>query len=169
MGDESGEWLTYIEAGDRLGVSPEAVRAKVARKRWRRQIGNDGRARVWLPEDERPPVDRPVTGQSPPARENEREPGDHPVTIRSPRGHRPVDPALVTALESHIKTLQGENETLMQQLTASEARAERQASDFAARDAQRAADLAAEQAKTTQAICAFADLARRLDVLAEAN
>jgi hypothetical protein len=33
MEDSSGEWLTYAEAGDRLGVSPEAVRAKAARKR----------------------------------------------------------------------------------------------------------------------------------------
>jgi hypothetical protein len=26
------EWLTYAEAGERLGVSPEAVRAKAIRK-----------------------------------------------------------------------------------------------------------------------------------------
>jgi hypothetical protein len=62
MNDESGAWLIYAEAGDRLGVSPDAVRTKAVRKRWRKQIGNDGRARVWLPEDERSPADRPVIG-----------------------------------------------------------------------------------------------------------
>ncbi|MBV8312438.1 MAG: hypothetical protein JO344_18805, partial [Planctomycetaceae bacterium] len=53
-------------------------------------------------------------------------------------------------------------------LAATEARIERQASDFAARDAERAAYLAAEQAKTAKAIEAFAAPeaeARRLDQL----
>ena len=58
---------------------------------------------------------------------------------------------LVHALESHIKTLQGENETLKQQLAAADARA------------------AQEAEKAGKAIEAFADLARRLDALAEAN
>src|SRR5271166_1567196 len=101
MEDNGGAWLTYAEAGDRLGVSPEAVRAKAARKRWRRQIGNDGLARVWLPDEERTASDRQVTTRA-------RKPGEPPVTTRSPRAHHPADPALVTALESHIKTLQGD-------------------------------------------------------------
>jgi len=50
----------------------------------------------------------------------------------------------VTALESHIKTLQGENEALKEHL-------------------------AAEQAKTEKAIAAFASLAERLDALAAAR
>jgi hypothetical protein len=54
-------------------------------------------------------------------------------------------------------------------LAAAEARIERQASDFAARDAERAAYLAAEQAKTAKAIEAFSVLADRLDALANAN
>jgi hypothetical protein len=102
MNDQSGAWLTYAEAGHRLGVSPDAVRTKAVRKRCRKQIGNDGRARVWLPEDERTPADRPVIG-------------------RSSRDHRSIAPALVTALESHIKTLQAENEALKQDLTATRA------------------------------------------------
>jgi|SRR5208282_2966422 len=141
MNDESGAWLTYAEAGDRLGVSPEAVRAKAARKRWRRQIGNDGRAKVWLPDGERAAGDLPVTTRA-------REPGEPPVTTRSPRAHHPVAPALVTALESHIKTLQGENEALKERLEA------------------RDAELTAERARTEKAIGAFAAIAERLDVLA---
>src|SRR5271157_5214167 len=64
---------------------------------------------------------------------------------------RANDAVLVHALESHIKTLQGENETLKQQLAAADARA------------------AQEAEKAAKAIEAFADLARRLDALAEAN
>ena len=159
MEDDGGSWLTYQEAGDRLGMSPEAVRAKAARKRWRRQIGNDGRARVWLPEDERPRGDRPITGRSPPERENEHEPVDQPVTMRSSPGHRAVNRALVHALESHIKTLQGDNEALREQLAA-----ERTA--FASKEAALAGDLVAEKARVDQAIAAFSALAERLDALA---
>ena len=75
MDDESGAWLTYQEAGDRLGVSPEAARAKAARRRWRRQIGNDGLARVRIPEDERAAGDRQVTTRS-------REASDRPLIAR---------------------------------------------------------------------------------------
>jgi hypothetical protein len=39
-------WLTYGELGERLGISPEAARQKAMRGRWRRQQGNDGKARV---------------------------------------------------------------------------------------------------------------------------
>jgi hypothetical protein len=121
MNDEVGAWLTYAEAGDRLGVSPDAVRTKALRKRWRNQIGIDGRARIWHPEDERSPDDRPVIGRSSPERENERSPVHPPIIGRSSRGHRPIDPALVIALESHIKTLQAENEALKQDVTATRA------------------------------------------------
>ena len=53
------------------------------------------------------------------------------------------------ALESHIKTLQGDNEALMQRLTTAEAQTE------------------VERARTEKAIAAFAALAERLDALAE--
>ena len=74
MEDSNGGWLTYQEAGDRLGVSAEAARAKAARKRWRRQIGNDGLARIMIPGNlpvtarARGSDDRPVTPRSPPGR-----------------------------------------------------------------------------------------------------
>src|SRR5208337_4326955 len=167
MDDESGGWLTYQEAGDRLGVSPEAARAKAARKRWRRQIGNDGRARVWLPAGEHAAGDRQVTTRA-------REPGEPPVITRSPRAHHPVDPALVISLESHIKTLQGENEATKEQLAEARARLaaaetllEKQAAELTDRTAQHAADLVAERATTEKAIAAFSALADRLDALTD--
>jgi len=64
----------------------------------------------------------------------------------------------VTALENHIKTLQGENDALRQQLRA-------EADRLAAAEAR----AAQEAEKVGQAIAAFASLADRLDAMAEAN
>jgi hypothetical protein len=123
------EWLSYREVADRLGVTPEAARSRAKRLRWRRQTGNDGRALVLVALEPRPP-------------------GDHAVAARSPSGRKAVDPALVSALESYIKTLQGDIEALKEQLSAV------------------GADLVAERARTEKAIEAFAALAERLDALA---
>jgi hypothetical protein len=49
---------------------------------------------------------------------------------------------------------------------AADARAEKQATDFAERDAQRLAELEAERSRTEKAITAFAALADRLDAMA---
>ena len=188
------EWLTYAEAAERLDTTVEAVRLRALRGRWQKTIGNDRRPRVRLPEgwpnDGRTPVER-----------RERKPRNDGRTAFE----RSVDPTLVYALESHIKTLQGDNETLKEQLAAAEARAseeadalrehnatlkadverleaqlrleadrlagaearaEKQATELGARDAERLAMLTAEQAKTAQAIAAFAALADKLDALA---
>ncbi len=120
-----GEWLTYRQVAVRLGVSVEAARRRALRGKWSRMPGNDGMTRV------RPPDD--LSDRCAP-------------DVRSDA--RPDNSALVHALESHIKTLQGENEALMQQLTAAEARA------------------AQEAEKTARAIAAFSSLAERLDALA---
>ena len=42
--------LTYREIGARLGLNVEAVRTRVRRAGWRTQPGNDGRARVLVPD-----------------------------------------------------------------------------------------------------------------------
>jgi hypothetical protein len=109
-----GQWLSYQEAAVRLGVTPEAARRRAIRGKWARMPGNDGRTRLRLPDDWRPQGAPDV---------------------------RPDTSALVTALENHIKTLQGDNDELKERL-------------------------ADEQARTTQAIAAFAGLAERLDDLA---
>ena len=49
MDDSTTEWLTYEQAAERLHVSPAAVRARALRGGWRRQPGNDGKARVLIP------------------------------------------------------------------------------------------------------------------------
>jgi excisionase family DNA binding protein len=44
------QWLTYAEAAEKLGVSKQAIRQKVIRGRWPRTRGNDGQARIQIPE-----------------------------------------------------------------------------------------------------------------------
>jgi hypothetical protein len=60
----AGSWATYAEAGERFGITAEAIRLRARRLRWRTQRANDGRTLVWIPEDTavRPrvrPPDRP--------------------------------------------------------------------------------------------------------------
>ena len=156
MEDSDGGWLTYQEAGDRLGVSAEAARAKAARKRWRRQIGNDGLARVWLPGD------LPVTTRA-------RGSGDQPMTPRSPPGRKPSDTLLIKSLETHVEALKAQlagdrGELVGMREALAEARARADAAD--ARSVELSSALAAEKARADRAIEAFASLADRLDALA---
>jgi hypothetical protein len=85
-------WLTYSEAAERLGSTAEAVMYRAIRGKWPRMRGNDGRARVQVP-DERPSA-------------------AHPVRTLSTRAG---EIQLIKALEAHV-------ETLKEQLTAAEAR-----------------------------------------------
>ena len=43
-------WVTYAELAELMGCPSGAARARAVRRRWRRQIGNDGLARVLVPE-----------------------------------------------------------------------------------------------------------------------
>ena len=76
-----GQWMTYADAGTRLGINAEAVRRRADRGKWARIPGNDGRTRVQVPDDVRAPP-------APPMREH--------------------TAALVIALEAHITTLKTE-------------------------------------------------------------
>ena len=126
MGDErAGDWLTYREVGERLGVTAEVIRYRALRGKWPRRRGNDGRARVQMPEDARDVRTPGAQGARTPSARSVR-------TLGAPR----VDAALSHALESHIKALQADNEALKQELAA-------------------LAELAAEQARTTQASAAL--------------
>jgi hypothetical protein len=46
---DSVRWLTYPEAAKALGVAPASVAKRATRRRWPRQLGNDGRARIGVP------------------------------------------------------------------------------------------------------------------------
>jgi hypothetical protein len=116
-----GLWLTYQDLGVRLGVTPEAAKRRAIQAKWARMPGNDGRARVRVPDE---------------------------LRASSTLDVRPAKVALQHALESHVETLRADVVALKAQLAAAEARA------------------AEEANKTTRAIAAFADLARRLNALA---
>ena len=136
--------LTYAELGEILKITPASANKLARRKRWPRVPGNDGKARVSVPEDAL------VRRDSPPD-----SPPDVPPV--SPQDSPPPSPPdnLIRALEAHVTTLR-------EQLAAAEARLG--AADL--REAHLHADLAAERAMAERAIAAFADLATRLDVLA---
>jgi hypothetical protein len=85
----SDRLMTYDELAEALGRSTEAARAMVIRKRWRRTMGNDGKARVSVPaevlEAPRTPNASPPHNRSEPrveVRPNasaERTPSEQPV------------------------------------------------------------------------------------------
>jgi hypothetical protein len=45
----NGQWLTYRDPAERLGISVEAAQQKARRGRWTRREGNDGRRLVLVP------------------------------------------------------------------------------------------------------------------------
>jgi hypothetical protein len=130
-GDSTSQWLTYAALAERLGVTPEAVRARAIRGHWRRQAGNYGKALVLAPSEIlHAPVQHPINGRSTPVR-------------------KPSDQATLAALRAHIDTLKadnerltGDNERLHGDLAAERQRADRAIADLTGL-AQRLADLAA--------------------------
>jgi hypothetical protein len=81
MGVTDGQWTTYDEAAARLGISSDAVRRRAARGHWARTRGNDGLARIQVPDNVSAPRRGDVVGDTAP---------------------------LVSALEAHIATLKTE-------------------------------------------------------------
>ncbi len=59
--------MTYQEIADRLGIGLESAKNLARRKRWARASGNDGKARISVPDDAlpnaptRPPIDAPIS------------------------------------------------------------------------------------------------------------
>jgi len=90
-------WLTYSELAEKLGCTTEAARAKARRMQWRRQLDNNGMARVLADLEALPPARTRPAGH----REAER-PNAQPVT--TPDAETPPRIAL-EALEGHIATL----------------------------------------------------------------
>jgi hypothetical protein len=82
------QWFTYSEAADKLGVSRQAVRQKAIRGHCARTCGNDGQARVQLPE-----LPYPVRT---------------PSVLAPTNPERVADSQLVDTLKAHIDTLKAE-------------------------------------------------------------
>ena len=97
-------WLTYREAAEKLGVSRQAVRQKAIRGRWPRTRGNDGQARVQVPEQ--------------------------PYRVRTSSGQA-SDVSLMDSLKDHVASLKTENERLAADLAHERARADQAIAAFA--------------------------------------
>ena len=143
-GAMTGDWHTYAQAAELLGISPNAVRHRAQRGRWQRTLGNDKRIRICFPdgwEDTlRIPSRRLVRRIK--ALETETDGWENTLRISgnwgTPEADRIPAKQLIEALEAHIETLKAH-------LTAAEARTEKLAADFAERDAKHAAELAIER------------------------
>jgi chromosome segregation ATPase len=133
MEGDSQQWFTYAALGERLRVSPEAVRARAIRQAWRRQPGNDGKTLVQPPpEILHTPVQRAINGRAPPVR-------------------RAGDQATLTALREHISTLREDNERLRGDLTAEKERADRAVVELKGNVARLEGELAHAQANADRA------------------
>jgi hypothetical protein len=89
----NGKWMTYGDLAVALDISLEAAKRRVIRGKWPRMPGNDGRTRVQVPDELRPPRTADVRGpRTPDTRETESE--------------------LVASLKSHIESLKADIERL---------------------------------------------------------
>ena len=52
-------WLTYDGLAEALGINPDSARRLVARRRWPKKPGNDGRALIAVPLERLPPDNPP--------------------------------------------------------------------------------------------------------------
>ena len=118
----TGEWFTYRQAAELLSVSPEAVRQRAKRGRWQKTLGNDKRTRI-----------RPPEGWNDVVQVSD----DRALRARV-LDERALANQVIRVLEAHVETLKA-------QLAGAEQRVEKQAAEFAAREARLAADLAVER------------------------
>jgi hypothetical protein len=110
----NGQWLTYRDLAERLGISVEAAQQKARRGRWSRREGNDGRRLVLVPYEA---IGGPtIPGTTPPTMSDTIAPTIPGTTF--PALPAPVSPA-VHGVPDHAKVLIDE---LRQRAAAAEAR-----------------------------------------------
>lgn len=63
--------MTYDELASALGITPDSARRLVARKKWQRSPGNDGKARIHVPPDAIPDSPPDVRGDKEPSKTDE--------------------------------------------------------------------------------------------------
>jgi len=123
MAMTDGQWTTYNEAAVRLGISSDAVRRRAARGHWARTRGNDGLARIQVPDDVSAPRRGDVQGDT---------------------------AALVSSLEAHIATLKTEIERLTAELAGERERGDRVIADLAGERAEHQEQLAAAMSQLVE-------------------
>jgi len=97
------KWLTYEELAAAFGIGKESARTLVKRKRWARKMGNDGMARIGVPEELiEARIVPPVVPQNDPPSEPQDDPQD------APRIDPPHIEPVVSVLTQHIDRLEKE-------------------------------------------------------------
>lgn len=91
------EWFTYATLGERLGISPEAVRQRAIRHEWTKRTGNDGRAEVRVDVEE-------LIAAQPPAPSPKLPSDDRPTPDRESVVH-PADDRAVDALVASLREM----------------------------------------------------------------
>jgi predicted RNase H-like nuclease (RuvC/YqgF family) len=92
--------LTYDEIAAEMDIERESARQLAIRKRWARQRGNDGKARVGVPEEELQARTADATPQAP---------------SEGPSDNTGQDTLVIQVLTRHISRLEGEIEALKEE------------------------------------------------------
>lgn len=92
------QWMTYAELAEALGIGGDSARNLVRRKRWARQLGNDGMTRVGVPVEHLQEARGTERGSDPPT--DLPADGDDDGT------------SVISVLTSHISRLERELQTL---------------------------------------------------------
>ena len=136
--EQTDRWLTYEEAGERLRVSVAAVRARALRGGWRRQPGNDGKARVLITQEAvRAAAERPSSPRAKPAKSD-----------------------LVGVLRAHVDTLKADVARLEGELVCAQARADKATAGLADSEAR----TAAAQTKADQVVAELFEVTQRFAI-----
>jgi chromosome segregation ATPase len=159
------DWLTYVQAGERFGMSADAVRMRAHRLGWRTQPGNDGRTLIFVPDDA---AIEPRTRS--PARSDEHSPAHGAEIVRLmtllAAADARVEKAEQRAEQAEKRAELAENRTDSADIDrrAADARADRAVAATARADAAEGRADRAEQGREGE--CSRADALRdRLDVL----
>jgi hypothetical protein len=149
-------WMSYAEISEAFGINGNSARALVRRKKWARQLGNDGATRVSIPDEalsERAastPADPPVVT-----------PVDTPS--RAPDGTPAIEALArtISRLEDDLR-LARELADSVPVLRSSLAAVEVARDAAVARAASAEADAAAAKARTDALVAKLADLSARM-------
>jgi hypothetical protein len=117
MVDDAVQWMTYADIAEAFGIGADSARNLVRRKRWTRQMGNDGLARIGVPTDQ-----IPTKADSPPSASTE-----PPIdgTTNPPTDEATGDIGALVALEvlrEHIGRLEAEIGSLKDEVARERAR-----------------------------------------------
>lgn len=143
------KWMTYAELAEVLGIGGDSARNLVRRKRWPRQTGNDGLARIGVPVEYITENVKPDIPAKPP--------------IDAPADEAADGAIIVSVLAHHISRLEAELETVKKEREAERTRLEDKAEALEDKIAALEQYLTTERLRSAQleALNAVIDVERR--------